>query len=53
LLRARWPLSEGLRKPKLITVGTASVTIRAVDNGGTANGGSDSSVVRTLAITII
>ena len=40
-------------KPKLITVGTASVTIRAVDNGGTANGGSDSSVVRTFAITII
>ena len=40
-------------KPKLITLGTAKVTVRAVDNGGAASGGSDSSVVRTFTINIL
>jgi hypothetical protein len=40
-------------KPKLLAIGTANVTIRAVDNGGTAGGGSDSSAVRTFTITIL
>jgi hypothetical protein len=40
-------------KPKLLAIGTAKVTVRAVDNGGTASGGSDSSVVRTLTINIL
>jgi hypothetical protein len=29
------------------------VTVRAVDNGGTANGGSDTSPPQTFTITII
>ena len=40
-------------KPKLLALGTATVTIRAVDNGGTASGGSDSSAVRTFTINIL
>ena len=32
--------------------GTAAVTVRAVDDGGTANGGDDTSAPRTLTITI-
>ena len=31
----------------------ARVTVRAVDNGGTASGGSDSSMVRTFTINIL
>ena len=40
-------------KPKLLALGTAKVTVRAVDNGGTASGGSDSSMVRTFTINIL
>ena len=32
--------------------GTATVTVRGRDNGGTANGGSDTSVPRTFTITV-
>ncbi len=35
------------------TNGKANVTIRAKDNGGTANGGVDTSATRTFSITII
>lgn len=39
--------------PTLLAIGSATVTIRAVDNGGTANGGSDTSPSQTFTITII
>jgi hypothetical protein len=39
--------------PTLLAVGTATVTVRAVDNGGTANGGSDTSAPQTFTITIL
>jgi hypothetical protein len=39
--------------PALLAVGTATVTVRAVDNGGTTNGGVDTSPPRTFTITII
>jgi hypothetical protein len=39
-------------RTKALTLGTATVTVRAVDNGGTANGGMDTTV-RTFTITII
>jgi hypothetical protein len=39
--------------PELLAIGTATVTVRAVDNGGTANGGSDISPPQTFTITII
>ena len=34
-------------------LGVATVTVRAVDDGGTANGGSDTSAPRTFTITIV
>jgi large repetitive protein len=37
----------------LLGIGTATVTVRAVDNGGTANGGSDTSAAQTFTITVI
>lgn len=39
--------------PGLLALGTATVTVRAVDNGGTANGGTDTSAPKTFTITII
>ena len=32
--------------------GTATVSVKAVDNGGTANGGVDTSVTKTFTITV-
>ena len=40
-------------RPKALALGTATVTVRAIDNGGTANGGSDTSPAPTFTITII
>jgi hypothetical protein len=40
-------------KPKPLAVGTAVVTVRAVDNGGTADGGVDTSSAQTFTITIL
>ena len=37
----------------LLGIGTATVTVRAVDNGGTANGGSDTSAPQTFTISVI
>ena len=37
----------------LLAIGSATVTIRAVDNGGTANGGSNTSPPQTFTITVI
>ncbi len=39
--------------PKLLALGVATVTVRAVDSGGTANGGTDTSAPQTFTITII
>ena len=39
--------------PALLTLGSATVTVRAVDNGGTANSGIDTSPPQTFTITII
>jgi len=39
--------------PGLLAVGVATVTVRAVDSGGTANGGSDTSAPQTFTITIL
>jgi hypothetical protein len=39
--------------PALLAIGTANVTIRAVDNGGTANGGVDTSAPQTFTISIL
>jgi hypothetical protein len=39
--------------PTLLAIGTATVTVRAVDSGGTANGGSDTSPAQTFTITIV
>ena len=39
--------------PNLLAIGTATVTVRVVDNGGTANGGSDTSPPQTFTITIL
>ena len=39
--------------PTLLALGSATVTVRAVDNGGTANGGSDTSTPQTFTITIL
>ena len=39
--------------PGLLAVGVATVTVRAVDSGGTANGGTDTSAPQTFTITII
>jgi hypothetical protein len=38
--------------PALNAVGSATVTIRAHDNGGTANGGVDTSAAQTFTITV-
>lgn len=40
-------------KPKLLAVGVATVTVRAVDNGGSANGGVDTSAQQSCTITIL
>jgi hypothetical protein len=40
-------------KPKPLGLGTATVTVRAVDDGGTANGGSDTSAPQSCTITVI
>jgi hypothetical protein len=39
--------------PTLLALGSATVTVRAVDDGGTTNGGSDTSPPQTLVITSI
>ena len=39
--------------PNLLAIGGATVTVRAVDNGGTASGGIDTSPPQTFTITII
>jgi len=39
--------------PALLAVGSATVTVRAVDNGGTASGGSDTSPPQTFTISIL
>lgn len=39
-------------KPATLALGVATVTVRAVDSGGTANGGSDTSAAHTFTITI-
>jgi hypothetical protein len=39
--------------PRLLGLGVATVTVRAVDDGGTANGGSDTSPARTFTIAIV
>ena len=39
--------------PTLLAIGSATVTVRAVDNGGTASGGSDTSPPQTFTITIV
>jgi hypothetical protein len=37
--------------PKVLAIGVATVTVRAVDSGGTANGGADTSPPQTFTIT--
>jgi hypothetical protein len=39
--------------PRLLGLGVATVTVRAVDDGGTAHGGSDTSPPRTFTITVV
>jgi hypothetical protein len=39
--------------PTLLAIGSATVTIRAADNGGTADGGNDTSPPQTFTIAII
>ena len=39
--------------PNLLAIGTATVTVRVTDNGGTANGGIDTSPPQTFTITIL
>lgn len=39
--------------PRLLALGVATVTVRAVDDGGTANGGTDTSNPMTFTITIV
>jgi hypothetical protein len=39
--------------PTLLAIGSATVTVRVVDNGGTASGGSDTSPPQTFTISII
>jgi len=39
--------------PKFLALGVATVTVRAVDSGGNANGGVDASPPQTFTITII
>jgi hypothetical protein len=40
-------------QPALLALGTATVTVRIVDDGGTANGGVDTSGPQTFTITVI
>jgi hypothetical protein len=40
-------------RPKALALGVVTVSVRAVDNGGTGNGGVDTSAVRTFTITIV
>jgi hypothetical protein len=40
-------------RPKLLALGVATVTVRAVDSGGTANGGVDTSAAQSCTITIV
>jgi hypothetical protein len=40
-------------RPTALALGTARVTVRAVDDGGTANGGADTSAAVTFTITIV
>jgi large repetitive protein len=39
--------------PKLLALGSATVTVTPVDNGGTGNGGEDTGTPRTFTITIV
>jgi large repetitive protein len=39
--------------PNFLALGAATVTVRAVDTGGTGNGGSDTSPPQTFTITIL
>ena len=39
--------------PKALALGSATVTVTPVDNGGTANGGHDTGASRTFTITIV
>ena len=39
--------------PKALALGSATVTVTPVDNGGTGNGGQDTGTPRTFTITII
>ena len=39
--------------PALLALGSATVTVRAVDTGGVANGGVNTSPPQTFTITII
>ena len=41
------------RAPAFLVLDSSTVTVTAVDNGGTANGGSDTSAPRAATITII
>jgi hypothetical protein len=40
-------------RTKALALGTATVTVRAIDDGGTANGGSNTSAAVTFTITIV
>jgi large repetitive protein len=40
-------------RPRLLGLGVATVTVRVVDDGGTANGGTDTSAPSAFTITII
>jgi large repetitive protein len=39
--------------PTLLAIGSATVTVRAKDDGGTANGGADTSAPKTFTISIL
>jgi hypothetical protein len=39
--------------PALLSLGSATVTVRAVDDGGSSNGGNDKSPPQTFTITIL
>ena len=39
--------------PRALALGTVTVTVTPVDNGGTANGGSDTGQAKTFTITIL
>jgi hypothetical protein len=40
-------------RTKALALGSATVSVRAVDSGGTANGGADTSAVQTFTISIV